>query len=123
MTYHTAFQETFGYSLEEAMKKALKAGYQLERLPDMYVTPARRFGLETVNRMLREHVLFDPHFWVALGKAEGWGVTHIGTTGSPIRELKNTTYQKHTCGRCIPAWQYMQHRLINTINSQITTRG
>ncbi len=47
--------------MEKAIRKAIEGGYKIEWSMDV-----------AVNGYYRSHILLDPLFWQALGKAEGW---------------------------------------------------
>ena len=58
-----AFKKSVGMSVEEGVKKAIEGGYR-----------DKNFIFEfNADYNIRSSTLLDPLFWIALGKAEGWG--------------------------------------------------
>lgn len=70
--------------LEQAIKDAVeKGGYKSSFEVRTFEPAARMFGLATAKKMHDSHILSDPAFWQALGKARGWDNGNIFAYKSP----------------------------------------
>ena len=74
------FAETFGFTIEEAIKKSLEKGWRIrgDELLKLHTVGDKNVyfkgrGVDKKAFHIAE-VLFDPSFWIHFGKAEGWGL-------------------------------------------------